>query len=107
MSETIYLNGMFVRERDGKYGPFFGVSINLSEFEAFAKQHGKNGELRLNISKKKQASKTGVTHSVSLDTYEPKSRQTTGLREGSQWHKTDEPPANQTTPPAPDDDVPF
>jgi hypothetical protein len=101
MSEKIYINGVFVREKECKYGPFFSVSINLQEFDQFAKQHGKNGELRLNISKKKQPSKTGVTHSVSLDTYEPPTRQSAGLREGSQW-RTSEP-----TPTQPDEEPPF
>lgn len=67
--ERVYIDGLFVREKDGRYGPFFSVGIDVEKIVAQAKQHGDGKFLNVIINKRKQPSDKGLTHSVTLDTY--------------------------------------
>ena len=71
--EKIYVDGMSVREKDGRFGPFLSVGVNWQKFLAWAEQHvNSRGYLNITLSKRRSPSKYGETHSASLDTYEPK-----------------------------------
>lgn len=38
MSDPTYINGIFVRERESNYGPWFEVSIDVAQLVEQAKQ---------------------------------------------------------------------
>jgi hypothetical protein len=67
--QRTYIDGIYVREKSGNYGPFFSVGIDVEKLVAQAKQHGDGKFLNVTISARKQPSDKGITHSVSLDTY--------------------------------------
>ena len=69
VSDKIWINGFYVREKEGQYGPFLNVSIDIAQLIEQAKTHAPNGTLNVVISKRREKSTKGITHSVALDTY--------------------------------------
>lgn len=54
-------------------GSVINVGIKVSDLQAFAKQHAnERGYLNLVIQQRREPGQYGDTHSVCLDTYEPK-----------------------------------
>lgn len=106
--QRTYIDGIYVREKSGNYGPLFSVGIDVEKLVAQAKQHGDGKFLNVTISARKQPSDKGITHSVSLDTYRKenagrqfdKARQAVSAPSGQ--GKFDDVP-----PPPKDEDVPF
>lgn len=98
MSERIYVPRCYAKERTGQYGSFLSITFGTKELLEFVQQHQtSDGYFRVTVSQRREPDKHGNTHSVSLDTYEPKKQ-------------TDAPPkANNPAPAKPleDDDVPF
>jgi len=93
MSVT-YLPKSYAKEISGRYGKFLNVACNAAELTKFIAEHtDASGYIKFNISPRKQPDTHGNTHSVSLDTYEPKSRQAPAANEP--------PPANQDETPVP------
>jgi hypothetical protein len=75
-------------------GVVINVGVRAEELIAFAHQHGNsNGYVNLTISKRREPSQYGQTHSVYLDTYEPKPQTV--------------PPSSMDSDVDYDDDIPF
>lgn len=57
-------------------GSVIRLGVKVEDLIAFAKEHGnERGYLNLSISKRRSVGQYGDTHSVSLDTYEPRQAQ--------------------------------
>ena len=58
-------------------GTIINIGVRAEELIAFAHQHGNpRGYVNLTISKRREVGQYGQTHSVYLDTYEPKTQVT-------------------------------
>ena len=69
-NEKIWANGIMVRETSGRYGKFMKVGINLDDFIASVSPYvNDRGSVNLVINERRTPSDTGITHSVSIDTY--------------------------------------
>lgn len=111
MNDRIYINGIYVREKEGKYGPFFSVSIDVQKLVEQAKQHGDGKFLNVTISALRQKKDNGISHSVALDTYK-RDNDRRGFAEAKQaasgepkQGRFDDVPG--ATPPDDSDPVPF
>jgi hypothetical protein len=100
-----YIDGIFVREKEGRYGPFFSVGIDVEKIVEQAKKHGDGKFLNVTFSKRREKSDKGISHSVSLDTY----RKENAARQFGNAHAAADRPASPASeaPPDPNDDVPF
>lgn len=111
MSDKTYIEGVYVREKEGQYGTFLNVSIDIAKLTEQARQHASNGMLNVVISKRRQPSEKGITHSVALDTYRrenagrqfDRAKSAVNSAAPAQRQFDDVPPP----PPADGDDVPF
>lgn len=76
MSDKIYLNGIFIKEVENKFGKQIRVSINVNQFVEELRKHANlKGYVNIDINQRKEADKFGNTHYAKLNTYEPKSEQ--------------------------------
>lgn len=102
--ERTYVPKSSVKSRQGPYGEFLSVGLNLESFIEFARQHvNERGYINLTISKRKSASDRGDTHSIYLDDYKPGDRRPAPAEPPpSGLGKFDDVPG-----PAQTDDVPF
>ena len=76
MSDKIYLNGIFIKEVENKFGKQIRVSINVNQFvEELRKHVNLKGYVNIDINQRKEADKFGNTHYAKLNIYEPKSEQ--------------------------------
>ena len=77
MADTkTYLKCSAKEKRFTDGGSLISLSVKVSELIDFAKRHGNDrGYLNLTISPRREVGQYGDTHSVKLDTYEPKKRQ--------------------------------
>lgn len=74
MSEKVYLNCQ-AKARQTQYGEVLNIGIKADALIAFAQQHANSrGYVNLTVQKRRETGKFGETHSVTLDTYEPKGR---------------------------------
>lgn len=72
MSETVYLK-CSAKERAGKFRPKLCIGVKATDLIEFAKQHANaRGYVNLLVTGRKEVGAYGDTHSVTLDTYEPK-----------------------------------
>lgn len=73
-----YAAGMTAKERRGDYGTFLSVGVNVEKFVEWltAQKPNAKGYVNLTISARKEIGKYGETHSVYLDTYQPKPKGT-------------------------------
>ncbi len=65
-----YINGISIKEIEGKYGSFFNISFNLDKLKEYANE---KGYVNTTVSKRKEVGKYGETHSVTLNEWKPKS----------------------------------
>lgn len=70
-----------VKEKNGTYGPYLDVTINLDELGQavrsgfnFKSESGKN-LIRLQITHRKEVGKYGETHSITVNTWKPDNQQ--------------------------------
>jgi len=71
--EKTYINGFLIKEKtfqDG--GSILNCSIKIDDFAKDVKAHAKDGWLNISISKRKTPSDKGISHYVTLNTYEKK-----------------------------------
>lgn len=81
MSETIYLNCR-AKARSTQFGEIINVSMKVEDLIAFANEHkNQGGYLNLSVRKRKQEGRFGETHSIVLDTWEPRRREGGGETE--------------------------
>ncbi len=72
MEEKKYVNGIVIKERVfDNGGSQLKMSIKVEDFISQLKEVSDNGWANLIISKRKEASDTGVTHYVKVDTWKP------------------------------------
>jgi len=73
-SDKIYLK-CSAKARQTNYGQMLNIGVKADDLIAFAQQHANaRGYVNLTVSERKEPGKYGDTHSVTLDTYEPKSK---------------------------------
>lgn len=73
--EKIYVPRSSAKARQTQYGEFLSLGFNVEELIKFAQAHkNERGYLNLTVSKRKQPSDRGETHSVFLDDYVPGDR---------------------------------
>lgn len=74
MSEPkTYCNAIIIKSKkfdDG--GEILKASVKVDDLVAFLNQHAVNGWVNLDITRRREPSDKGVTHSVALNTYKPK-----------------------------------
>lgn len=76
MAEKIYLGKCSAKEIDTQYGPMLKLGLHVDTLIEFAKKHcNSKGYINLNISRRREPSQYGDTHSVALDTWEPRGGQ--------------------------------
>ena len=74
-SEKIYVPKASARARTNTYGEFINLSFDVDALRAFAEQHrNSKGRVNFTVSKRREEGKFGETHSITLDTFEPKKR---------------------------------
>lgn len=72
MADKTYLK-CSAKARDTRFGQVINIGIKYDELIAFANQHkNARGYVNLTVSQRKEPGQYGDTHSVVLDTYEPK-----------------------------------
>ena len=72
MEEKKYVNGIVIKEKAfDNGGSQLKMSIKVEDFISQLKELSDNGWANLIISKRKEASDTGVTHYVKVDTWKP------------------------------------
>lgn len=75
MADKNYAQGVYVRAKAGQHGEFFAVSGDTAKFADWLKSiSDENGQFRLTITKRREPSQSGVTHSVYEDTWKPNGR---------------------------------
>ncbi len=85
---------MSAKCRDTSAGQFFSLSFNAEKMKAFIAQHtNAKGYVNLNMGKRREEGKYGETHSITLDTWEPKS-----APNERQEQRREEPPRAQVRP---------
>lgn len=79
MTPKTYINGLFVVERETRFGPILSVSIPADKLDSIVeqlRQNESNGWIHLKIErrrepKKNDAGKVTATHNVSVDDWKP------------------------------------
>jgi hypothetical protein len=95
MADKIYLR-CSAKARQTQFGEVLNIGIKADDLAEFCQQHtNARGYVNLTISKRRDIGQYGDTHSVYLDTYEPKTG--TGAREVTARHSG----------PVEVDDIPF
>ena len=76
MTDKTYINGIYIKAIDGKFGEFFNVTIDVEAFASSIQPHiflndsGKK-KVNLTISKRKEPGKYGDTHYCALNEFKP------------------------------------
>ncbi len=106
MGNTTYVPKCYAREREGNYGKFIAISFDAKELIAFVQANtNARGEFKITVSQRREPSDKGITHSVALDTFEPRQR---GEAPPPSRRANPNPPPERTPPPEEDSsDVPF
>lgn len=110
MSETIYLPGSSVKERQAPFGAVFKIGLNVDKTIEFLKANKNDrGYVNFEMIPRKTPSDKGETHSLRLDTWQPATPQGAGTTAAPQKAapkasaKTVAPESEDIAP----DDVPF
>ncbi len=107
----VYVPGTIAKERSTQYGSIIGLSFNVDKLVAFAKEHcNSKGYLNIDLTPRKEVGQFGDTHSLSLNTFEPKSN--TAFQQPAPKRTAARPAPRAATPeqtpnPGADDDIPF
>ena len=79
MSETIYLPGSSVKERQAPFGAVFKIGLNVDKAIEFLKANKNDrGYINFEMIPRKTPSDKGETHSLRLDTWQPATPQGAG-----------------------------
>lgn len=99
MADKVFLKCSAKQKRFDNGGSVINLGVKTADLIAFAEAHtNERGFLNLVISERREVGQYGDTHSVTLDTYVGKARETGAATASG--------PA-QEPPPFTDDDVPF
>jgi hypothetical protein len=69
MADKIYVGRS--KEQDSKYGIFHKISFSADDLKTLQSNLNKKGYVNLNMNKRKEASKYGDTHCITIDTWQP------------------------------------
>ena len=82
--EKTFAKGVFIKEKTFDTWSKLNMSIKVSDFVEFLKEHeNEKGYVNFNISKRRQPSEYGVTHSCELDTWKPENKEVSKQDEDS------------------------
>ena len=71
MSDKTYINGLFIKKKELKFGEVIGVSLNVKSFiDELSKKKKKKGYVNITFMNRKEADKNGNNMYAVLDTYE-------------------------------------
>ena len=74
-SDKVYVPKSSARERQTQYGALMNLSFDVDALVAFAQAHrNAKGRVNLTLMKRREEGQYGETHSITLDTYEPKAK---------------------------------
>ena len=97
MADKIFLKCSAKQKRFDNGGSVINLGVKVADLVAFAQAHtNERGYLNLVISERREVGQYGDTHSVTLDTYVSKAKESGGMAG----------PALDS-PPISDDDIPF
>lgn len=73
MSEKTYINGLFIKSKETKFGEVVSVSINAKTLiEELNKHTNAKGYVNIDLLRRKEADKNGNTHYAVLNEWQPK-----------------------------------
>jgi len=107
-----YVPKCYARARNTQYGEMLNISFDAAALIEFVQANtNQRGEFKITVSKRREPSDKGVTHSVALDTFVPKAREG-GSPSAPRAPRPDSPPpgsqaASVDAPPKDDSNVPF
>jgi ABC-type Na+ transport system ATPase subunit NatA len=71
MSDKTYINGLFIKKKELKFGEVIGVSINVKSFiDELSRHQNEKGYVNITFMNRKEADKNGNNMYAVLDTYE-------------------------------------
>lgn len=74
--EKTFAKGVFIKEKTFDTWSKLNMSIRVDEFIKFIKEHeNEKGHVNFNITKRRQPSEGGITHSCELDTWKPENKE--------------------------------
>lgn len=74
--ETIYADGMFLKEIETKYGTMMKIKMKVDEMIDFLERNkDENGFVTVETKKRREPSKVGNTHYAVLDTYKTEGKE--------------------------------
>jgi heme-degrading monooxygenase HmoA len=74
MSNKTYINGLFIKVKETKFGEVVSVSINAKTLiEELNKHTNAKGYVNIDLLRRKEADKQGNTHYAVLNEWQPKS----------------------------------
>lgn len=74
MSDKTYVDGLFIKSVNTKYGEILKLNIKVGELEQFLNTHeNENGFVSIDLIKRKEPSDKGLTHYAVLNEWKPKS----------------------------------
>lgn len=95
---TTYVPKSSARARETKIGQVINLSFEATELGKFVRAHkNQKGYINLSLIPRKEQGKFGETHSIVLDTFEPKAAEVKPKK------KLDQPDQNDAV----DEDIPF
>jgi len=76
MSDKTYINGLFIKVKETKFGEVVSVSINAKTLiEELNKHTNAKGYVNIDLLRRKEADKNGNTHYAVLNEWQPKPQQ--------------------------------
>lgn len=73
MSDKTYINGLFIKSKETKFGEVVSVSINAKTLiEELNKHTNAKGYVNIDLLRRKEADKNGNTHYAVLNEWQPK-----------------------------------
>lgn len=73
MSEKVYINGIFIKERTHQHGSTLGVKIKVSDFKASLDSLSENDWIQIDINPRKTPTDK-QSHTATLNTWKPEKR---------------------------------
>ena len=71
MADKTYIDGIFIKQIDGQYDPFFSIGFKVDSFIESIKPHIKNGYVNVKMQKRREPDKNGNTHYMILNNWTP------------------------------------
>ena len=103
--EKIYINGVFLREKELEFGTIIQCDIlNVSEFaDQLINNANEKGKITIDIKTRQEKSDTGITHYFQVSKFAPKEQP----KDAQQQQKTESSPYNTEVNKEKSDGLPF